>query len=166
MSRSPLGLMELQETLDLGLISDQKPNVSVSWAKVSFTSLALWQVLSVINQLLIICKGILPQYLFFCFLADAYSQKSHTTTVLWPFFRDHPGEPVPEENFWTMMQGKTNRGRHTDRPAGRHSIRTKQCSPPLHHPPRFLQAGCPSCRPTNSVKALKATSAFGLVRRH
>jgi len=25
-------------------------------------------------------------------------------------------------------------------------------TPPLH----FLQAGCPSCRPTNSVKALKA----------
>ena len=24
----------------------------------------------------------------------------------------------------------------------------------------FLQAGCPSCRPTNSVKALKAVSAF------
>ena len=24
------------------------------------------------------------------------------TTVLWPFFRDHPGEPVPEENFWTL----------------------------------------------------------------
>ena len=19
-----------------------------------------------------------------------------------PFFRDHPGEPVPEENFWTL----------------------------------------------------------------
>jgi len=27
-----------------------------------------------------------------------------------------------------------------------------------HHPP-FLQAGCPSCHPTNSVKALKAISA-------
>jgi len=25
----------------------------------------------------------------------------HTTTALWPFFRGHPGEPVPEENFWT-----------------------------------------------------------------
>jgi len=25
-------------------------------------------------------------------------------------------------------------------------------------PPLFLQAGCPSCRPTNSVKALKAQS--------
>jgi len=28
----------------------------------------------------------------------------------------------------------------------------------LHHPPIFLQAGCPSCRPANSVKALKATN--------
>jgi len=35
----------------------------------------------------------------------------------------------------------------------------------LHHPPHFLQAGCPSCRPNNRVKALKATSAFGLGRR-
>ena len=26
---------------------------------------------------------------------------STTTTVLRPFFQDHPGEPVPEENFWT-----------------------------------------------------------------
>jgi len=31
--------------------------------------------------------------------------------------------------------------------------------------PPFLQARCPSCRPTNSVKALKATSAFGLRRK-
>ena len=27
---------------------------------------------------------------------------STTTTVLRPFFGDHPGEPVPEENFWTL----------------------------------------------------------------
>ena len=26
----------------------------------------------------------------------------HTTTVLRPFFRDHLGEPVPEDNFWTL----------------------------------------------------------------
>ena len=26
----------------------------------------------------------------------------HTTSVLWPFFWDHPGEPVPEENLWTL----------------------------------------------------------------
>ena len=34
-------------------------------------------------------------------------------------------------------------------------------------PLRFLQAGCPSCRPTNSVKALKATviSKFGYIQK-
>jgi len=26
-------------------------------------------------------------------------------------------------------------------------------------PPLFLQAGCPSCRPTNSIKALKALTS-------
>jgi len=29
-------------------------------------------------------------------------------------------------------------------------------------PLSFLQAGCPSCRPTNSVKALKANSRFDI----
>ena len=30
------------------------------------------------------------------------SNTTHTTTILRPYFRDHPGEPVPEENFWTL----------------------------------------------------------------
>jgi len=25
-----------------------------------------------------------------------------TTTILWPIFWDHQGEPVPEENFWIL----------------------------------------------------------------
>ena len=62
-----------------------------------------------------------------------------------------------------MVQGKINRGRHTDHPAQRNSIRTKQCPPPPS--PYFLRAWCPSCHPINSIKALKATSAFGLGRR-
>jgi len=53
------------------------------------------------------------------------------------------------------VRAKINRGRHTDHPAGRHSIRTNQCPPPPS--PILLQAGFPSCRPSNSVKALKAT---------
>jgi len=38
------------------------------------------------------------------FLSEIYSiSHTHThTTVVWPFFRDHPGEPVPEENFWIL----------------------------------------------------------------
>jgi len=77
----------------------------------------------------------------------------HTTTVLRPFFRDHPGEPVPEENFWTLRC----KGRLTE--ADTQTIRlgttpSGLTSAHLYHPPTFLQAGCPSCRPTNSVKAL------------
>ena len=85
---------------------------------------------------------------------EAKAQPHHTTTVLRPFFRDHPGELVPEENFWTLWcKGRlTEADTQTVRPA-RHAIWTNQCPPPpsLH----FLQAGCSSCRPTNSVKALK-----------
>ena len=33
-----------------------------------------------------------------------------------------------------MVQGKINRGRHTDHPAGRHSIRTNQRPPPPSSP--------------------------------
>jgi len=43
---------------------------------------------------------------FYHILIKCYSSRTttlhHTTTVLQPFFRDHPGEPVPEENFWTL----------------------------------------------------------------
>jgi len=90
---------------------------------------------------------------------------SSTTLVVLPFFQDHPGEPVPEEDFWTdfIVQGKINRDSHIDHPAGCHSIRTNECPPPPS--PIFLQAGCPFCHPTNSIKALKATSAFGSGRR-
>jgi len=27
---------------------------------------------------------------------------THTHNHFTAFFRDHPGEPVPEENFWTL----------------------------------------------------------------
>ena len=87
-----------------------------------------------------------------------------TTTVLRPFFRNHPGEPVPEENFWPLWF----KGRLTE--ADTLTIRLGATpngltSAHLHHTPIFLQGGCPSCHPANSVKALKATSAFGLGRR-
>jgi len=69
---------------------------------------------------------------------------------------DHPCEPVPEENFWTLWR----KGRLTE--ADTQTIRlgaapSRLTSVHLHHPLIFLQAGCPSCHPTNSVKSLKAT---------
>jgi len=86
---------------------------------------------------------------------------SEYITVLCPFVRDHPGELVPEENFWTLWCKRrlTETETPTCHTAGRHYIRTNQCPPPPSS--SFLQAGCPSCRPTNSVKALKAMNRWG-----
>jgi len=36
------------------------------------------------------------------------------------------------------------------------TFRSREITTPAPHNSVFLQAGCPSCRPTNSVKALKA----------
>jgi len=33
---------------------------------------------------------------------DTEKNTNTHTTVLRPFFRDHPDKPVPEENFWTL----------------------------------------------------------------
>ena len=63
---------------------------------------------------------------------------THThTTVLRPFFQDHPGEPVPEENFWTLLC----KGRLTE--ADTLIIRlgatpSGLSSAYLHHPPIFF----------------------------
>jgi len=77
----------------------------------------------------------------------------HTTSVLRPFFpgpSGYPGEPVPDENFWDfMVQGKINRGRHTDHPAGRHNIQTNQCPPPPSSTFYRLDA-VPAAQPTVS----------------
>jgi len=46
-----------------------------------------------------------------------------------------------------MVQGTISRGRHTDHPAGRHSIRTKQCPPPptpIFYSPDALPAAQPT----------------------
>jgi len=92
--------------------------------------------------------------------------ESMTTTPPQPFYGPFPGPSgsagARRELLDFTVQGEINRGRHTDHAAGYHSIWTNQCPPPPHTPPYILQARCPSYRPTNSVKALKATSAIAL----
>jgi len=88
-----------------------------------------------------------------------------TTTTTVCFTALFPGPPgragARRELLDFMVQGKINRGRHTDYPAGRHSIRTNQCPPPPSIT-FYRPDGLPAVQPTNGVKALKATSAFGL----
>jgi len=43
------------------------------------------------------CKGNLTDV-----TRESTTTTTTTTTILRPFFRDHPGEPVPEENIWTL----------------------------------------------------------------
>jgi len=91
----------------------------------------------------------------------------HTTTILRPFFRDQPGEPVPKENFWTLWCKE--RLTEADTLAIRlGTTPSRLTSAYLHHRPHlfyrpdaFPDAHCP----TNSIKALKATSTLGLGRR-
>ena len=69
----------------------------------------------------------------------------HTRTFLRPFFGDHLGEPVPEENFWTLRC----KGRLTE--ADTPTIRlgatpSGLTSAHLHHPSIFLQAGVVTTR--------------------
>jgi len=48
------------------------------------------------------------------------------------------------------VQGKIYRGRHTDHPAGRHSIRTNQCPPPPFPHTFYGQDALPAAQPTVS----------------
>jgi len=75
----------------------------------------------------------------------------HTTTILRQFFRDHPGEPVPEENFWTLWckerltEADTLTIRLGTTPSGLTSAH-------LHHPPIFFYGpdALPAAQPTVS----------------
>jgi len=80
--------------------------------------------------------------------------KEHHHHFTAPFLGPSGWASARSELLDFMVQGKMNRGRHTDHPAGHHFIQTNQYPPPPS--PHFLQAGCPSCHLTNSDKALKA----------
>jgi len=99
------------------------------------------------------CTRSMPDYEYHC----CYWHQHHNNRFMALFLGPPEWAGARRELLDFMVQGKINRGRHTDHPAGRLSIWTNQCPPPSS--PHLLQARCPSCRSTNSVKALKATSA-------
>ena len=67
-----------------------------------------------------------------------------------PFLRDHPGEPVPEENFWTLWckERLTEADTLTIRLGATPSRLT---SAHLHHPPLFYRPDALPAQPTVSV---------------
>jgi len=76
----------------------------------------------------------------------------HTTTVLRPFLQDHPGEPVPEENFWTswckarLTEADTLTIWLGTTPSGLTSAH-------LHHPPPFFMGQMPFVPPNQQCQS-------------
>ena len=62
---------------------------------------------------------------------------------------DYPGEPVP---IWILLKLETVSGSGISWDVCKPASRSRQITMPAS----FLQAGCPSCRPSNSMKPLKA----------
>jgi len=89
-----------------------------------------------------------------CLFASCHKVFTCTTTVLRPFFWDHPGEPVPEENFWTswckgrLREADTLAIRLGATPSGLTSAY-------LQHPPYFYRPDALPA-PDQCIKALKA----------
>jgi len=88
---------------------------------------------------------------------QCYLQYHHTTPHHNRFTALFPGPPgwagARRELLHFMVQGKINRGRHTDHPDGCHSIRTKQCPPPPS-PIFYRPDALPAAQPTVSYKLL------------
>jgi len=88
-----------------------------------------------------------------------------TTTVLRPFLWDHPGEPVPEENLWSLWcKGRLTGGRHTDHQAGCNSIRTKQFPPPPS--PNYFTGRMPFLPPNEQCQSTEGKGQKNWVVRY
>jgi len=72
----------------------------------------------------------------------AYGTYAHTeTAILQPFFQDHPGEPVPEENFGTLWcKGRLT---DTDTPTIQLGATPSGLTSAHHHPPIFFTGRMP-----------------------
>jgi len=82
----------------------------------------------------------------------------HTHTHLTALFPGLPGWASTRKvkPIWILLKQETVSGSGISWAKCKSAPRSRQITVPAPHHSVFLQAGCPSCRPTNSVKALKA----------
>ena len=83
---------------------------------------------------------------------------THTHTRLTALFPGLPGWASTRkvEPVWILLKQETVSGSGISWAICKSAPRSRQITTPAPHHSVFLQAGCPFCRPTNSVKALKA----------
>ena len=88
-----------------------------------------------------------------------YTCYLHTHTRLTTLFPGQPGwAGTPKvKPIWILLKQESEWQWH-QMGICKSAPRSRQITTPAPHHSVFLQAGCPSCRPTNSVKALKANN--------
>jgi len=82
----------------------------------------------------------------------------HTTTtaILQLFFLDHPGEPVPEENFWTLWcKGRLTEADTPTIQLG--AIPSGLSSAHLHHSPPFFTGRMPFLPPSQQCQSTEGS---------
>jgi len=87
----------------------------------------------------------------------------HTHTRTHPFNGPFPGLPRwagtrKVKPLWILLKQETVSGSGISWAVCKSAPCCRQITTPAPHHSVFVQAGCPSCHPTNSVKALKAVS--------
>ena len=87
--------------------------------------------------------------------SPAYDSFTHThLTALFPGLPGWAGTRKVRP-IWISLEKETVSGSGISWAICKSAPRSRQITTPAPHHSVFLQAGCPSCRPTNSVKALK-----------
>jgi len=86
------------------------------------------------------------------------NKHTHAHTRLTALFPGLPGWAGTRKvkPIWILLKQLTVRDSGISWAIYKSASRSSQITMPVLHHSSFLQAGCPSCRPTNSVKALKA----------
>ena len=85
-----------------------------------------------------------------------YNTHTHTRlTALFPGLPRWAGTRKVKP-IWILLKQETVSGSGISWAICKSAPRSRLITTPAPHHSGFLQAGCPSCRPTNSVKALKA----------
>jgi len=99
---------------------------------------------------------------------------THTHTHTYPFNGPFSGTTRVRAGtrkvkpIWILLKQETVSGSGNNWAICKSAPRSRQITTPAPHRSVFLQAGCPSCRPTNSVKALKANQIKSnyLLKKH
>ena len=104
-------------------------------------------------------KSVYYYYYYCCRSNKTNNTRTHTHTRLTALFPGLPGWASTRKikPIWILLKQETVSGSGISWATCKSASCSRQITMPVpHHSKVFLQAGCPSCRPTNSVKALKA----------